>query len=353
MAARGSSMAKLARLGAAALQPFKTENGVWRGAAISAKTRAMLRKTFILQGRCGPRTPDASLCAQLLSCCREWPYEDERPPSTIYERKLKGHKADREKPMREAKVEARHIFLSVRASLTRCAGRPREAGGAACCASEVSCAKVRQRCVHGHRVSNHHRAAAPQARCRRRRRRLSADLEPSLHLFGRFVWPEAELRSTKPSWLRRALVLASRRAFASAGGSDASSSALLCTAQRSRSSPPPLLPPLPLAAASSALHGRRRSHRGRLQLHRRRRDAPTAPFSFGAGASTRPTAPANQPAQRRLRRPRALRRSRAARVAADCRRVQGHHAEGFQATSSSCRARHRDAALLRERAARG
>lgn len=55
MSARGSSLAKLVKLGAAALQPTKADNGVWRKAAVSARSAARLRHAALLENRCVPR----------------------------------------------------------------------------------------------------------------------------------------------------------------------------------------------------------------------------------------------------------------------------------------------------------
>ena len=87
MAVRGSSLDKLVRLGAAALLPTKSADGTWRGAALSAKALARLRRDARLEGR-------------------EWPYEQSREPSTVFQRLPKGHRADREAPVREARVVA-------------------------------------------------------------------------------------------------------------------------------------------------------------------------------------------------------------------------------------------------------
>ena len=56
MATRGSSLAKLVKLGAAALQPSKGDNGVWRKAALSARSVARLRKEALLENRCVRRS---------------------------------------------------------------------------------------------------------------------------------------------------------------------------------------------------------------------------------------------------------------------------------------------------------
>jgi len=48
---RGSSLTKLSRLGAAALQPTQTPDGTWIKAAISARSAARLRKAALLEGR--------------------------------------------------------------------------------------------------------------------------------------------------------------------------------------------------------------------------------------------------------------------------------------------------------------
>jgi hypothetical protein len=87
MAARGSSLKKLLRLGNAAVFPTKSADGTWRGAALSAKALARLRRDARLEGR-------------------EWPYEQAREPSTVFQRLPKGHRADRDAPAREARVEA-------------------------------------------------------------------------------------------------------------------------------------------------------------------------------------------------------------------------------------------------------
>lgn len=94
-------MLKLLRLGAAALKPAKMDNGKWRGAELSAKTVAQLRKDTRLMGRCALSAPLARSDAR-----SEWPYEEPRAPSTIFQRQLKGHRVDREKPMREARIVA-------------------------------------------------------------------------------------------------------------------------------------------------------------------------------------------------------------------------------------------------------
>ncbi len=126
---------KLLRFGAAALKPTKQADGGWRHAAVSAKAAARLRKAALLEGRCGAlRSSGAARarkrvarsvrrCAsaaampaqlmrpravRLLRCCnREWPYEEPRERSKVFERPMKGHKVDHEAPARAARVQAR------------------------------------------------------------------------------------------------------------------------------------------------------------------------------------------------------------------------------------------------------
>ena len=82
-----SSLAKLLRLGASALKPTKQADGTWHMAEVSARAAARLRKQALQAG-----TP--------------WVYEEPTKRSRIFERICKGHKADRAKPEREARVAA-------------------------------------------------------------------------------------------------------------------------------------------------------------------------------------------------------------------------------------------------------
>ncbi|KAI3437914.1 hypothetical protein D9Q98_000359 [Chlorella vulgaris] len=74
----------LAKLGEAAIKWQRTQSGVWRKPAISAKNLARLRRETLLEGG-------------------EWPYE--KPVVETKRRKPKGHKHDREKPQREAAIQ--------------------------------------------------------------------------------------------------------------------------------------------------------------------------------------------------------------------------------------------------------
>ena len=103
----------LEKLGKEALQP-QLVNGVWRKAAISAKNAARLRKETLLAGgyviygviRCPPSSPsllklDENSLAPYTSSMRlhrEWPFDE--PKKEVKQRKPKGHKHDREKPLR-------------------------------------------------------------------------------------------------------------------------------------------------------------------------------------------------------------------------------------------------------------
>ena len=83
MPRQGSSLLKLLKLGAAALQPTKQADGRWLQAAVSAKAAAR----------------------------REWPYEEPRARSQIFQRPPKGHKVDIQAPEREARVQARRVGM--------------------------------------------------------------------------------------------------------------------------------------------------------------------------------------------------------------------------------------------------
>lgn len=82
-----SSLAKLLRLGASALKPTKQADGTWHMAEVSARAAARLRKQAQLAGM-------------------PWVYEEPAKRSRIFERICKGHKADRARPEREARVAA-------------------------------------------------------------------------------------------------------------------------------------------------------------------------------------------------------------------------------------------------------
>ena len=119
MSRQGSSLLKLLKFGAAALKPTKLPDGKWMQAAVSAKAAARLRKAALLEGKCVPRASLPAARALRRAGCltgdgcaarrlaREWPYDEPRERSTIYQRPPKGHKVDIQAPERVARVEAR------------------------------------------------------------------------------------------------------------------------------------------------------------------------------------------------------------------------------------------------------
>ncbi|KAL4422994.1 hypothetical protein ABPG77_005474 [Micractinium sp. CCAP 211/92] len=74
----------LSKLGRAAVTFNRVGEGSWRKPAISAKNLARLRREALLAGE-------------------EWPYD--KPAAEVQRRKPKGHKHDREKPLREAAIQ--------------------------------------------------------------------------------------------------------------------------------------------------------------------------------------------------------------------------------------------------------
>jgi hypothetical protein len=158
MSSKGSALMKLLRFGAAALKPTKQADGGWRHAAVSAKAAARLRKAALLEGRCGAlcsseRSTRESYSVQHCACTAlkpaadglrapcllwesEWPYDEPRERSKVFERPMKGHKVDHEAPARAARVQARaaakYALVASRADprtrACRCAGGARTAG---------------------------------------------------------------------------------------------------------------------------------------------------------------------------------------------------------------------------------
>ncbi|KAL4451957.1 hypothetical protein ABPG75_007619 [Micractinium tetrahymenae] len=74
----------LSKLGSAAISFTRVGEGVWHKPAISAKNLARLRREALLAGE-------------------EWAHD--KPAAEVKRRKPKGHKHDREKPLREAAIQ--------------------------------------------------------------------------------------------------------------------------------------------------------------------------------------------------------------------------------------------------------